>query len=156
MFSGAWLAFLGWFVLSAAGGEARHAEARSTISGLSVRDVMVADPVAAERDETLADFTTALGDGRRFTAYPVVHDGRVVGLLPMSAIDDTPRADWERVRVGDRMLGLEQAPRLAPDDDLYVALSRLAEAGVNRGLVLDGDRLAGYLAVADVARRPET
>jgi CBS domain-containing protein len=54
------------------------------------------------------------------------------------------------------MLGLDEAPRLAPDDDLYAALSRMAEAGVNRGLVLDGDRLAGYLAAADVARRLDT
>jgi Zn-dependent protease len=155
MFGGAWLAFLGWFVLSAASAEARHAEARRAISRLSVRDVMVADPVAAERDETLASFSGSLGEGKRFTAYPVVHDGRVVGLLPMRAVDDTPRADWDSVRVGDRMLGLESAPKLAPDDDLFAALSHLAEAGVNRGLVLDGDRLAGYLAVDDVARRLE-
>ncbi len=53
------------------------------------------------------------------------------------------------------MIGLEQAPRLAPDDDLYAALSMLGEAGVNRGLVLDGDRLAGYLSLADVARALE-
>jgi Zn-dependent protease len=153
MFGGAWLAFLGWFVLSAAGAEARQAQARTAISGLSVRDVMVPDPVAAERDETLADFSGSLGQGKRFTAYPVVHEGRVVGLLPMRAVNEIPRADWDDVRVGDRMLGLDQAPKLAPGDDLYAALSRLAEAGVNRGLVLDGDRLAGYLAVEDVARR---
>jgi CBS domain-containing protein len=73
----------------------------------------------------------------------------------MGAVQDTPRSDWDRVGVGDRMLGLDQAPRLAPDDDLYAALTRMADAGVNRGLVLDGDRLAGYLAVADVARRLE-
>jgi Zn-dependent protease len=151
--SGAWLAFLGWFVLSAAGEEARHAEARTAISGLSVRDVMVADPVAAERDQTLAEFDASLGAGHRFTAYPVLDSGRVVGLLPMRAVAETPRAEWDSVRVGDRMLGLEAAPKLAPDDDLYTALSRMSEAGVNRGLVLDGDRLAGYLAVADVARR---
>jgi Zn-dependent protease len=152
MFGGAWLAFLGWFVLSAAGAEARQAEAQKAISGLSVRDVMVADPVAADSDDTLAAFEGSLGEGKRFTAYPVVHDGRVVGLLPMGLVDDTPRGDWDSVRVGDRMLDLEQAPRLAPDDDLYAALSRLADAGVSRGLVLDGDRLAGYLAVDDVAR----
>jgi Zn-dependent protease len=155
-FGGAWLAFLGWFVLSAAGGEARQAEARRVISGLSVRDVMVADPVAAERDQTLAEFDASLGADHRFTAYPVVHEDRVVGLLPMGTVDDTPRVEWDTVRVGDRMLGLDEAPRLAPDDDLYAALSRMAEAGVNRGLVLDGDRLAGYLAAADVARRLDT
>jgi CBS domain-containing protein len=142
-------------VLTAAGNEGRQAQARTAISGLSVRDVMVADPVAAERDETLADFDASLGDSHRFTAYPVVHENRVVGLLPMAAVDETPRADWSQIRVGDRMLSLETAPKLAPEDDLYTALSRMAEAGVNRGLVLDGDRLAGYLAVADVARRLE-
>ena len=155
MFGGAWLGFLGWFVLSAAGGEARQIEGRKAISGLTVRDVMVADPIAADSADTLADFGASLGAGNRFTAYPVTHDGRVVGLLPMVALEDTPRADRDTVRVGDRMLGLEQAPKLAPDDDLFAALSRLAEAGVNRGLVLDGDRLAGYLSVADVARRVE-
>jgi CBS domain-containing protein len=53
------------------------------------------------------------------------------------------------------MIALEQAPRLAPEDDLYTALSTLAEAGVNRGLVLDGGRLAGYLSVAEVAQALE-
>ena len=150
---GAWIAFLGWFVLSAAGNEARLAEARQAISGLRVRDLMVPDPVAARRDDTLAEFMAGLGDARRFTAYPVVSDGRVVGLLPTRSVLDIPRGEWAELQVGDRMLGLEDAPRLAPEDDLYAALSRLADAGVNRGLVLDGDRLAGYLAVEDVARR---
>jgi Zn-dependent protease/CBS domain-containing protein len=151
MFGGAWIAFLGWFVLSAAGGEARQAEARQAIAGLRVRDLMVPDPRAAHRDETLAAFVAALGDEDRFTAYPVLDEGRVVGLLPTRTVLETPPPQQETIRVGERMLGLENAPRLAPDDDLLEALSRLAEAGVNRGLVLDGDRLVGYLSVADVA-----
>ena len=152
MFGGAWIAFLGWFVLSAAGSEARHAEARRAISGLRVRDLMVPDPAAVPLDETLAQFMAGHGEEGRFTSYPVLDGSRVVGLLPTRTVLETPRADWDRLRVGDRMLGLEQAPRLAPEDDLYAALSRLSEAGVNRGLVLDGDdRLAGSLSVADVA-----
>jgi Zn-dependent protease len=151
MFGGAWLAFLGWFVLSAAGGEARQAEARQAISGLRVRDLMVPDPRAAHRDETLAAFVAALGEEDRLTSYPVLDEGRVVGLLPTRTALETPAAQQGTIRVGERMLGLEDAPRLAPDDDLLEALSSLAEAGVNRGLVLDGERLAGYLSVADVA-----
>ena len=96
-----------------------------------------------------------LGAADSFTSYPVVADGRVVGLIPKRSVLETPQGDWSRLRVGDRMIGLEQAPRLAPDDDLYAALSTLGEAGVNRGLVLDGDRLAGYLSLADVARALE-
>ncbi len=156
MFGGAWIAFLGWFVLNAASGEARYAEAQRAISGLRVRDLMVADPPAARLDDSLAEFMTSLDREDRSTSYPVLDGGRVVGLLPTRAILDIPTSEWGSRRVGDSMLGLEQAPRLAPEDDLYAGLSRLAEAGVKRGLVLDGDRLAGYLSVDDVAKALES
>jgi Zn-dependent protease len=155
MFGGAWIAFLGWFVLGTAGSEARSAEARRAISGLRVRDLMVRDPRTARRDDTLAAFMAGLGDGDRLTSYPVMDGGRLVGLLPTRDALATPPGERETVRVGERMRGLEGAPRLTPDDDVLEALSRLADAGVNRGLVLDGDRLTGYLSVADVARAIE-
>jgi Zn-dependent protease len=151
-FSGAWLAFLGWFLLSAATGEARYAAARDALSGLYVRDLMVGDPVTARRNDTLGEFMDSVAHRARFTSYPVLDDSRVVGLLPIRSVLETPRAEWDRRRVGDRMLGLEQAPRFAPDDDLFEALSRLSNAGLNRGLVLEDDRLAGYLSITDVAR----
>ena len=39
-FSGAWLVFLGWFLLAAASGEARYLAAREALTGLRVRDLM--------------------------------------------------------------------------------------------------------------------
>ena len=156
MFGGAWLAFIGWFVLSAAGSEARYAEARRAISGLRVRDLMAPEPVSARRDSTLGEFMDSIAQETKSTAYPVLHDGRVVGLLPVRTVVALPRSEWPTRSVGETMLGLEDAPLLAPDDELYDALSRLAEAGVARGLVLDGGRLAGSLAVEDVARALET
>jgi Zn-dependent protease/CBS domain-containing protein len=152
---GAWLAFIGWFVLSAAGGEAQAAQARQAIAGLRVRDVMVRDPRTARPDETLATFLAGLDEDERLTAYPVVDEGRLVGLLPIRTATDAAPRERERVRVEERMRGLEGAPRLAPDDDLYGALSRLAEAGVNRGLVLEGDRLVGHMSFDDAARTIE-
>jgi Zn-dependent protease len=152
MFSGAWIALLGWFVLNAAGTEARLAEARQAIAGLQVRDLMVADPIAAGHDSTLAEFMASIGQEARLTSYPVLDEGRVVGLLPTRRVLEIPDSEWAARSVGESMLGLEQAPRLAPDEELSAALTRLAEAGVNRGLVLEGDRLAGYLSVDDVAR----
>src|SRR3970282_1601801 len=47
-FSGAWLAFLGWFLLMAAGSEARYLAVREALAGLKVRHLMISRPVTAD------------------------------------------------------------------------------------------------------------
>jgi CBS domain-containing protein len=87
---------------------------------------------------------------RRFTTYPVVDDGRVVGLLPFRCVAEIPRHEWDERRVRDCMLGRDQVAVLHPDDDLGDALEELAEGDLHRGLVVEGDRLVGLLSISDL------
>ena len=48
-FIGAWLAFVGWFLLGAATAEQRYLAARQALSGLRVADLMTADPDTVPR-----------------------------------------------------------------------------------------------------------
>jgi CBS domain-containing protein len=89
---------------------------------------------------------------RRFTTYPVVHDGRAVGLLPFRSVAEIPRGDWDGRTVGDCMLRLDQVPVLAPDDQVVDVLDELGESDVQRALVLDDGRLVGLLSITDLAR----
>jgi Zn-dependent protease len=154
-FSGAWLAFIGWFLLQAASGESRHLAARQALDGLRVRDLMVRDPVTVDADLTLGEFMDDIVWSRRYTAYPVTDDGRAIGLLPFRCVAEVPRREWDERRVGDCMLPRDSVPVLAEDDELIDALAELGEGNVHRGLVLDGDRLAGLLSVTDLARALE-
>jgi CBS domain-containing protein len=52
----------------------------------------------------------------------------------------------------DTMIPVEEVPVVAPDDELFDAMSVFEEGGLNRALVLDDGRLAGLLSVTDVAR----
>ncbi len=151
-FSGVWLAFMGWFLLMAAGAEDRYLLTRQTLSGLRVRDVMVPSPVTTSPDETLGRFMDELVWNRRHTTYPVVEDGRAVGLLPFRCVAAVPRSQWDDRRVRDCMLALDEVPVLAPEDELAEAAGALTEYDVHRGLVLEGERLAGLLSLTDVAR----
>ena len=85
-FSGAWLVFLGWFLLAAASAEARYAVARQALDGLRVGDLMTLEPVAVAPDVTLGRLMDEIVWNRRFTTYPVVEDGRPVGLLPFRCV----------------------------------------------------------------------
>ena len=155
VFSGAWLAFIGWFLLQAAGAEARYLAARQALGGLRVRDLMVREPVTVRPDLTLGQFMDDVVWARRYTTYPVVEDGRAVGLLPFRCVAEVPRSEWDRRRVGDCMLPRERVPVLEEEEDLTEALQELSEGPVQRGLVLDGDRLAGFLSISDLARALE-
>jgi Zn-dependent protease len=55
-FSGAWLAFIGWFLLQAAGSEARYVATEAALDGLRVRDLMIRDPVTVDPDLTVGRF----------------------------------------------------------------------------------------------------
>ena len=154
-FSGAWLAFMGWFLLQAAGNEARYLATRQALGGLRVRDLMVRHPVTVEPGMTLGEFMDRVAWTRRYTTYPVVEDGRTLGLLPFRCLAEVPRAEWDERRVADCMLGLDVVPLLDENAELVEALAALSEADVQRGLVLDGDRLVGFLSISDLARALE-
>jgi Zn-dependent protease/predicted transcriptional regulator len=154
-FSGAWLAFIGWFLLQAAGNEARYLATRQALGGLRVRDLMVREPVTVDPDMTLGEFMDQVAWSRRHTTYPVVDGGHTVGLLPFRCVAEVPRREWDERRVRDCMLGLDAVPVLDEDTDLVDALGALSEAGIHRGLVVDGDRLVGLLSISDLARALE-
>jgi Zn-dependent protease/CBS domain-containing protein len=151
-FSGAWLAFIGWFLLQAARAEARYVATEEALDGLRVGDLMVRDPVTVEADLTLGRFMDDVAWSRRFTTYPVVEGGLPVGLLAFGSVAAVPRSEWDTRGVREAMIPLERVPQLAEETRAIDALARLSAPGVNRGLVVDDGRLAGLLSITDLAR----
>jgi Zn-dependent protease len=154
-FSGAWLAFIGWFLLQAATAEDNYAMVSEALGGLRVRDLMVRDPVVVPADISLGRFMDEVAWNRRYTTYPVVDDGRVVGLLAFRSVAEVPRSEWDRRLARESMIPLERVPILDADDTATDALAELSETDVNRGIVLDGDRLGGFVSITDLARALE-
>ena len=148
---GLWLAFIGWFLLSAVSAEARFAEVRETFGGRRVGDLMVRDPITVDASQTIGSVMDDVVWTHRYTTYPVVEDGRVVGLVPYRRIAQVPRAEWDERRVRDCMLPLDEVPRLRADTPLEEAMMELGD-GVGRGVVLDDGRLVGLLSVSDLIR----
>lgn len=152
-FSGAWLAFLGWFLLAAANSESRYLAVREVLAGLHVRQLMVPQPVTAHPEQTLGDFMDAVAGVARFTSYPVVRAGDVLGVLPLRRVLETPRSEWDERHVSERMIPRSEVPVLREDDDALAALWQLDADDLRRGLVLDdGGRLVGFVSITDIVR----
>jgi Zn-dependent protease/CBS domain-containing protein len=154
-FSGAWLAFIGWFLLAAASAETRYVHAQQALDGLRVRDLMTPHPVTVGAAMTLGEFMDDIVWQRRHTTYPVVEEGRTVGLLPFRRVAEIPRADWDERLVRDAMLDRARVTTLGPDEPAIDALAELARSGASRALVVTDGRLVGLLSVSDLARALE-
>jgi Zn-dependent protease/CBS domain-containing protein len=154
-FSGAWLAFVGWFLLQAAAAEDRYLLARQALRGLRVRDLVVREPVTVRDDLTISRFMDEIVWKSRHTTYPVTDNWHALGLLPFRRVAEVPRTEWDSRTVRDCMLPLEQVPVVSPDEELFDAAAELAESDINRALVIDGDRFVGLLSATDVARALE-
>jgi Zn-dependent protease/CBS domain-containing protein len=152
VYSGLWLAFIGWFLLQAAAAEDRSMLAQRALAGLHVRDVLISEPVTARPDMTIAQFIDDVAWRTRFATYPVMDNGNVVGLLPLRCVADVPRSDWEIRTVRECMKRRDEVPVVHEDDDLFTAAGALAESDLSRAIVLDGERFAGLLSWSDVRR----
>jgi Zn-dependent protease len=150
--SGIWFAFLGWFLLQAASAEQRDLALREALGDLRVEDLMVPRPVVAPAREPLSQFIDEVAHVHRFTTYPVVDDGHVVGLLPFARVAATPRGQWDDFSVRDCMLPLEEIALVPPGAPLLDALAQMGRQGRTRALVLEDGLLAGLLSITDVDR----
>jgi Zn-dependent protease len=154
-FGGAWLAFIGWFLLQASAAELRYLSVQEALDGLRVRNLMTREAVTVGPDLTLGELMDEIAHSRRHTTYPVVEDGAPVGLLPFSRVAGVPRSEWDTKHVRDCMIELADVPTVTEDDTAIDALGELQESPVRRALVVDDGRLAGLLSLSDIAHAIE-
>jgi Zn-dependent protease/CBS domain-containing protein len=152
---GAWMALVGWFVVSAATAEATHALLEGALAGVRVRDAMTADPVVVNADDAVSAVLDDAFVRHHFSSFPVVDDaGAVVGLLTLRGVRRVPPEDRSVRRALDAAIPLERAAVVHPNDQLVDVLEHAAPdaEGDGRMLVFEGGRLVGIVSPTDVNR----
>ena len=126
---------------------------RPALRARQVADLLQAEPVVLSSDTTPGEFIRGLPRARGYSAgvYPVLEDGRVVGIVsPGLALDSLERGDGDEsitatmVRKGE---AVELSPWMSIDEG-FAALS----GDQTTGVVVDGGRVLGILRRADLAR----
>lgn len=150
--SGLWLAVVGWFVLGAVQQEVAAARAELALGDRTVADLMTTGLVTVTPEMSVADFADLLRTAPSHPVYPVVSQGRLLGLLSLQAAGRVPLEHRAEVRVGDVMVQRPDVPTFAPDLLARDALRRLATPP-GRAAVLDAeDDLLGLVSSSDVER----
>lgn len=135
--NGLWIAFIGWFLNSAALSSVQQVALRDLLKGQTVRKVMMTDCPRVSPAQNLQElvYGSILSSGRR--CFPVMEDGRILGLVTLHRIKEVPREAWPQTSVAQVMIRAEQLLKASPDEELYEVMERMSEDGVNQLPVVD-------------------
>jgi Zn-dependent protease/CBS domain-containing protein len=148
--NGLWIAFIGWFLESAAVAQVQQQKLQELLAGRRVSQAMSRSYSSIPADTTLQQLVNRhiLGSARR--SFVVKNNDQVVGLLTLHHLKKVPRDQWPTTPVARAMLPLEQIKSVQPDTDLWPALEEMDRDGVNQLLVMSGGQLAGILSREDL------
>jgi CBS domain-containing protein len=120
--------------------------------GMSIKEVMTSQVKACEPDTTVVEAAKVMAK-EDVGPVPIVEGGRLTGIVTDRDIVVRVVAegrDPNSTTVGE--IASRDLVTVSPDDDLDAALQQLAQNQVRRIPVVEGDRLVGIVAQADIAR----
>ena len=152
-FGGIWIAFVGWFLLSAGSAEEAGSTARAALRSVPVSAAMTSPVVTLPDWITVEAFLDSVAPNHSFTTYPV-HDsaGKLTGVVRLSDLVRMPSGERAQRHLKDVARPIAGVPVTSPREDLSAMLGRIGGALEQRVLVFDGDQLVGILSPADIAR----
>jgi Mg/Co/Ni transporter MgtE len=151
--NGVWIAFVGWFLLSAGSSEEVGTTVRGLLSSVPVSAAMTAPVVTIPDWLTVEQFLESIAPQHTFTTYPV-HDpsGKLTGIVRLGDLVRMPPGARAETRLRDRARPIAEVATARPDEDLAALIQRVGASLDQRVLVFDGDRLVGIVSPVDVAR----
>jgi Zn-dependent protease/CBS domain-containing protein len=148
--NGLWIAFIGWFLESAAGAQVQQQLVQGLLVGHKVSEAMgdACTHVAENTPIQMLIDQEVLSHGRR--CFLVDRGERPVGLLTLHNIRGIPRLSWATMTAAQAMTPLEKLSRIDPRTELWTAFEKMGRDGVNQMPVMLGNSLVGVLSRADI------
>jgi len=155
-FGGLWIAFIGWFLLQAAGATQLQNQLTGILDGVHVGDLMAQDCAMIDPQTNLHQFVEEhlLRSGRR--CFVVERDGEMLGLITPHELTALDRKLWPYKTVADVMLPLEQVHTVSPATPVLEALETMGRDDVNQLPVMTDRHLDGVITRNNILQYLQT
>jgi Zn-dependent protease/predicted transcriptional regulator len=150
--SGIWLAFIGWFLINAASQSYQQVLIEDMLEGVPITRLMREPAPAVSPDlpvSTLVYDHVMRGDER---AFPVLENGRLVGMVYTENLRDLDHSSWESTTVRQVMITENELTVVTPREDAMDAFQKLARREMRQIPVVQNGELVGMLRRRDILR----
>jgi len=153
--NGLWLAFIGWFLQSAAYMSYRQLVFDTTIKGIKIKDILKEDIVTVTPDVTIKELVDDYFMKYRFSRFPVissVHSQKLVGVISIHDIKAFSRDDWDNVTVGEIVKSVSENEIINPDEEISSAFKKMTANNLGHLVIISGGRIKGMITRTDVMK----
>jgi Zn-dependent protease/predicted transcriptional regulator len=152
---GLWLAFIGWFLLSAAQESYTQVALRNMLSGVRAQDIMTSDVPTVPRDMSIDEYVhEVLRTGRR--CHVAMAGSEPVGLVTLAAARSVPRNEWQTMSVQAVMHPVDQIHWAAPEEPALGVLQRMQTQDINQMPVISDHHIVGMISRDTILRVLQT
>jgi Zn-dependent protease/CBS domain-containing protein len=149
---GLWLMLIGWFLHSSAQVSYQQASLQETLSSIKVKDIMIKDivtiPQAITIDIALNDFFLKYGYG----GFPVVADGKFLGILTLREIKNISKERWKDVRVSGVFIPHDKRWEVSEEEGAIRALELMISEDKGRLVVTEKGNVIGLITRNGIAK----
>jgi Zn-dependent protease len=149
LFAAVWLGIIGMFILQGARASEQRIGLERRLASATVADAMDPPPPAVPADLTLSQTLDRYLRGHESEAFPVVENGRVIGMISFGSARELGGRDPLRP-ARDALIPLEDVLVARPDEPLAEVSSRLGSE--RAALVLRDGELVGAISGTGVYR----
>ena len=143
---GIWIAFIGWFLESAAMSQLHQQVLQEHLTGHVVSEAMTNDYAIIPDDTTIQEVMDnhILGIGRR--SLFVKKDNQFIGLITLHRIKDVAPDKWPYTYVTEVMIPHLETQKVDAGSPLWDALLKMDKNGVNQLPIIENGDIAGILS----------
>jgi len=148
--SGLWIAFIGWFLLQAAGAQYQELELKHALVGVRTGDLMSRDCAQVPGPTSVQDFVDEflLRSGRR--CFFVTVQGSIAGLITPHEVRALERSLWPLTPIQQIMKPLDKLRVVAPETTAMEALEIMAREDLNQLPVVSDHHVKGLLSRSNI------
>lgn len=144
--NGLWIAFIGWFLLTAAEQSWRQTEVKGALEHFTVRDLSNPFFTTVPPDEPIESYFQQVTDSHNYRPSLVLTDGEeLVGVIAPVDLRNAPRPQWPLLRVKDLMVPRARLATVTMDEGLMEALEKMALHGVSQLPVIEDGHVRGVI-----------
>jgi len=126
------------------------------LKAMKIGEIMTKDVICVQPDVKLSKLYTLIFESGHH-GFPVVKDGRLIGMVTLDDLRKTDRKKWEKLSVGDVMC--KRLYTVYPSDTIIDALRLMYRERIGRLLVVDEEnprKLVGIVTKKDILRAYNT